>query len=496
MRSTASIIVHAAATYPARVSRPCRCHPARARVTVPLPAATSARRRSTFDDPFHPLHGLLGLFSVGAVGAPPARVPERRRRRSVHAGGRVRPAVPRASRSREENIESRSFQCQTRICLVNHFQGRVSCPLGQGPRRSCNGADRRGTMLREARRVVRRRARTASRRRAFAQDCDPATTTSAAATRPARAAGSATGASSASATGQTPGADRLPATPTPTSSGASSATSRTQLPDGGLDGKDNCDGNKPKDCCVPGTDSRRVPRSAGSAAPTTARTATRRTPSTARAAATSPRASRRIRTSTSAPARRASPAARSARRRPRRHPDHRQVLHQVRAPSYSDQRGGGEVQGARRAPGSAFADRARLDDGRGLAAELTARGASDARRSAGRRRGAQLRDLVSSREVSSPRRETSASGASRSTSWRARPTSIVVVEVRTRGPASWQRALDSIDAKKRERLRAAGERLWRERFATDATLERLRFDAMTVDVADGGGAASDDRAAF
>jgi hypothetical protein len=31
----------------------------------------------------------------------------------------------------EENIESRSFQCQTRICLVNHFQGRVSCPLGQ-----------------------------------------------------------------------------------------------------------------------------------------------------------------------------------------------------------------------------------------------------------------------------------------------------------------------------------------------------------------------------
>jgi hypothetical protein len=28
-------------------------------------------------------------------------------------------------------IESRSFQCSTRICLVNHFQGRVSCPLGQ-----------------------------------------------------------------------------------------------------------------------------------------------------------------------------------------------------------------------------------------------------------------------------------------------------------------------------------------------------------------------------
>lgn len=31
----------------------------------------------------------------------------------------------------EVNLESRSFQCETRVCLVNHFRGRVSCPLGQ-----------------------------------------------------------------------------------------------------------------------------------------------------------------------------------------------------------------------------------------------------------------------------------------------------------------------------------------------------------------------------
>ncbi|MFC1642761.1 hypothetical protein ACFL5O_08770 [Myxococcota bacterium] len=31
----------------------------------------------------------------------------------------------------QTNVESRSFQCETRICLVNHFQGRVSCPYGQ-----------------------------------------------------------------------------------------------------------------------------------------------------------------------------------------------------------------------------------------------------------------------------------------------------------------------------------------------------------------------------
>lgn len=33
----------------------------------------------------------------------------------------------------EVNIESRSFQCTTRVCLVNHFRGRVSCPYGQTP---------------------------------------------------------------------------------------------------------------------------------------------------------------------------------------------------------------------------------------------------------------------------------------------------------------------------------------------------------------------------
>lgn len=33
--------------------------------------------------------------------------------------------------SSEVNIESKSFQCETRVCIVNHFQGRVSCPYGQ-----------------------------------------------------------------------------------------------------------------------------------------------------------------------------------------------------------------------------------------------------------------------------------------------------------------------------------------------------------------------------
>jgi hypothetical protein len=34
---------------------------------------------------------------------------------------------------KEVNVESKSFQCQTRLCLVNHFRGRVTCPYGQNP---------------------------------------------------------------------------------------------------------------------------------------------------------------------------------------------------------------------------------------------------------------------------------------------------------------------------------------------------------------------------
>lgn len=34
---------------------------------------------------------------------------------------------------KQVNIESKSFQCRTRVCLVNHFRGRASCAYGQDP---------------------------------------------------------------------------------------------------------------------------------------------------------------------------------------------------------------------------------------------------------------------------------------------------------------------------------------------------------------------------
>lgn len=82
--------------------------------------------------------GLLGLISVVAVGILPI---------ACQSGGVGDPCIPEDEynpqfagfKVTEENIESRSFQCQTRICLVNHFQGRVSCPLGQLPPTACSG---------------------------------------------------------------------------------------------------------------------------------------------------------------------------------------------------------------------------------------------------------------------------------------------------------------------------------------------------------------------
>lgn len=63
---------------------------------------------------------------------------------------------------------------------------------------------------------------------------------------------------------------------------------------------------------------------------------------------------------------------------------------------------------------------------------------------------------------------------------------IVVVEVRTRGPGSFQRPLDSITPSKRQRLRKAGEVLWRRRFLNDKRISRMRFDAVGVTFDDDG----------
>jgi hypothetical protein len=62
------------------------------------------------------------------------------------AGGIGDPCIPEDEYSdtfsgfalTEVNTESRSFQCRSRLCLVNHFQGRVSCPYGQSAEQAAN----------------------------------------------------------------------------------------------------------------------------------------------------------------------------------------------------------------------------------------------------------------------------------------------------------------------------------------------------------------------
>jgi hypothetical protein len=82
------------------------------------------------------LCGLLALMSVGVLGVLPV---------ACQSGGVGDPCTPELEYQAgfagfnvaEEYTESRSFQCSTRICLVNHFQGRVSCPQGQAAPTAC-----------------------------------------------------------------------------------------------------------------------------------------------------------------------------------------------------------------------------------------------------------------------------------------------------------------------------------------------------------------------
>jgi Holliday junction resolvase-like predicted endonuclease len=56
----------------------------------------------------------------------------------------------------------------------------------------------------------------------------------------------------------------------------------------------------------------------------------------------------------------------------------------------------------------------------------------------------------------------------------------VVVEVRTRGPGAFERALASVTGAKRRHLLLATDRLWRTRLAADPEVERLRIDVAAV----------------
>jgi len=82
----------------------------------------------------------FSLFFVAVAGVASA---------ACQSGGVGDPCIPEDEYSKsfsgyapnESNVESQSFQCETRVCLVANFRGRVSCPYGQAdaldPNRQC-----------------------------------------------------------------------------------------------------------------------------------------------------------------------------------------------------------------------------------------------------------------------------------------------------------------------------------------------------------------------
>lgn len=57
---------------------------------------------------------------------------------------------------------------------------------------------------------------------------------------------------------------------------------------------------------------------------------------------------------------------------------------------------------------------------------------------------------------------------------------VMIVEVRTRGPGSYEGAFASIDWKKRKRIVSAAQSLWRSRLSKLPGVNRLRFDCASV----------------
>jgi Holliday junction resolvase-like predicted endonuclease len=57
---------------------------------------------------------------------------------------------------------------------------------------------------------------------------------------------------------------------------------------------------------------------------------------------------------------------------------------------------------------------------------------------------------------------------------------LVLIEIRARSVTSLTSGLSSIGPRKRRLLRFAAERLWRKRYRYDPTLQRVRFDVISL----------------
>ena len=200
------------------------------------------------------LYGLFGLVGVGLLGAAPL---------ACSVGGVGDPCIPEDEYDPQfpgftlslENIESRSFQCQTRICLVNHIQGRVSCPLGQAAPTACGVLQGDGSVAAIAKTDPNFPCDTGEdciETVAIAQDCDPG----AANTCPPPGSCNKDGkfCECQPANLQTPPAAGYICDTKSHQFRSFVCHKKNNCQQIGASVTKNCDNGTPKDCCVPGTD--------------------------------------------------------------------------------------------------------------------------------------------------------------------------------------------------------------------------------------------------
>jgi hypothetical protein len=197
------------------------------------------------------LYGLFGLVGVGLLGVAPL---------ACSIGGVGDPCIPEDEYDPQfpgfklslENIESRSFQCQTRICLVNHVQGRVSCPLGQpdkGATKACGATMGDGSVGKDASKCD--TGEDCIETVAIAQDCDPA----GANTCPPPGACNKAGKFCECTADQPAPANGYICDTKSHQFRAFICHKKNNCQQIGSSTKDNCNSDgSPKDCCVPGTD--------------------------------------------------------------------------------------------------------------------------------------------------------------------------------------------------------------------------------------------------
>ena len=394
------------------------------------------------------LSGLLAVISVVGIAVVPL---------ACQSGGVGDPCTPEDEydpgfsgfKITEDNVESRSFQCQTRICLVNHFQGRVSCPLGQQAPTSCNGPSGPDTSAATG-------CADCTEAGTLAPDCDPAAGAMAITAACAGFAG----------TCNKPGKFCECSATTPCPDGYTCDPNSKQCKSYVCHTKNNGQraggpNKRTQDCCIPGTDTPVSTEVCGQCASRSNRDAAGSVYCSCRCdVATGDAKDPNFNYCTCPSGYECSPI----------RPDLGPVISDTQLTGKYCIKSGSAYPNDLGASCGQVAGKHGLDDRlvqrhpRSLirtSPRKSTSAASERRRELGKRAELAVSDYVTARGCTILHSNLRVGRLEIDLVARDGPV-VAVIEVRTRGASSWQRALDSVGPKKRARLRTAGDRLWRD----------------------------------